>query len=113
MRAFMLSNSERFLSLLEGWEPMFRYFYAIVCTRCFGYVLDFTFLSPLADCVNHSHTSDTSFIMVNKELHLDPMKEKSYFKSDKYLHDVTIMYESNRSAIDKEGMANEELTKGF
>ena len=81
--------------------------YAVVCTRCFGYQLETTFMAPFADFVNHNHKYETSFMLVNKELHIDPMKHKSYFKGSKYLHDVTMMYEKKETELDREALENE------
>ena len=78
--------------LYEEGEPLFRRMYCLVCTRCYGYHLDFTFMLPVLDLFNHDHNNDTSLIMVNKELHVDPLKYKTYFKSDKYLNDVRLVY---------------------
>ncbi len=52
---------------------------------------------PVLDLFNHDHNNDTSLIMVNKELHVDPLKYKSYFKSDKYLNDVRLVYNNSES----------------
>ena len=69
LSVFMIQNSDRFKLVIEQWKEMFRRMYAAVCTRCFGYYMDYTFLAPFADCVNHTHSYDNSFILVNKELH--------------------------------------------
>ena len=69
MSSFMLRHLDKFLLVIEEWKELFRRMYALVCTRCFGYYMNYTFMAPFADCVNHKHTSETSFILVNRELH--------------------------------------------
>ena len=90
--AFLSKNKERFTEIIEGGKEQFLKTYAWVCTRCFGYQLSFTFMAPFADCLNHNHNSDTTFYMVNKDLHLRPMTHKSYFKSEKYLNNMALIY---------------------
>ena len=69
--------------------------YCLVCTRCFGYYLDFTFVLPVMDMLNHDHNNDTGLYLINKELHIEPMQAKSYFSSDKYLNDVSMLYQKD------------------
>ena len=93
-----LANFNKFEKLIDGWEKMFRKFYALVCTRCYGYYLPFTFCAPVADLFNHDHNNDNGLIIFNKELHTDPLKSKTYFKSNKYLNNVQLMYDNDDEA---------------
>ena len=47
---------------------------------------------PVMDMFNHDHKNDCGLYVMNKELHIDPIKCKSYFKSNKYLNDVRMLY---------------------
>ena len=85
--------------------------YAIVCTRCYGYYLPYTFMAPVCDMFNHDHNNDAGLFAFNKECHLDPLKHKSYFKSNKYLNDVRILFSSDSEA-DVKARAD-VLTQGF
>ena len=111
MLAFLSNNSDRFKNVLKGGKQLFLMAYPWVCTRCFGYQLDFTFMSPVADCFNHNHMCETIFWMVNKKLHVDPMKDKSYFKGGKFLNNMKLIYSTN-SIEDKEALKS-ELVEGF
>ena len=73
-------------------EQLWRRIYCLVCTRSFGYYLNFTFMLPVMDMINHEHKNECGLYTLNKELHVDPMKCKSYFKSNKYLNDVRMLY---------------------
>jgi len=42
--------------------------------------------------------NDSGLILINKELHTNPLKEKSYFKSSKYLNDVRLVYNTDSEA---------------
>ena len=90
----LLKDYSKFQPLINGWEALFRSMYCMVCTRCYGYYLNYTFMAPVADMFNHDHNNDTGLILVNKELHTDPLRSKSYFKSNKYLNDVRLVYGS-------------------
>ena len=85
--------------------------YCIVCTRCYGYYLNYTFLSPVSDMFNHDHDNDTGLILINKELHTNPLKSKSYFQSNKYLNDVRLVY-SKDTETDKKAL-DDVLTQGY
>ena len=50
------------------------------------------------DMFNHDHNQDSALFLFNKELHVDPLKSKSYFRSNKYLNDVRMMYNSDSEA---------------
>ena len=52
-------------------------------------------MSPVSDMFNHDHMNDTGLIVINKELHTNPLKERSYFKSNKYLNDVRLIYNTD------------------
>ena len=101
MMELILSDTKRFKKIIDGWENLFKRMYSLVCTRCYGYYLPYTFMAPIADMVNHDHNNDTGLILVNKELHVDPLKSKSYFKSGKYLNDVRIIYNTDSEADQK------------
>ena len=73
MLRLLLKDEERFKLILDGWEPLFRRMYCLVCTRCYGYYLNYTFMCPVLDLVNHSHSFDTELIVINKELHINPL----------------------------------------
>jgi hypothetical protein len=90
---------------------LFQRMYCLVCTRCYGYYLPYTFMSPISDLFNHDHDNETGLILVNKELHTDPLKSKSYFKSNKYLNDVRIVYPGD-SEIDTKARAD-VLSHGY
>jgi hypothetical protein len=107
----LVKNYSKYKKLIDGWEEMFRSIYCLVCTRCYGYYLPFTFLSPISDLFNHHHDNNTGLIIVNKELHTDPLRSKSYFKSNKYLNDVRIVYNSDSEA-DKKAKEN-VLSQGY
>ena len=47
------------------------------------------------DMLNHDHNNDTGLYLINKELHIEPMQAKSYFSSDKYLNDVSMLYQKD------------------
>ena len=49
--------------------------------------------------------------MVNKKLHLNPVEDRAYMDTAKYLNDVRILYKSGDSQ-DQEALEN-ELTQGF
>ncbi len=57
-------------------------------------------MMPVFDLVNHNHRNDTGMVMVNKELHIDPLKSASYFKKGKYLNDVRLLYSNPESESD-------------
>lgn len=97
----ILKDTDRFRGLVDGWESLFRRIYCLVCTRCYGYYLPYTFCSPVSDLFNHDHNNDTGLIVVNKELHVDPLKDKCYFKSGKYLNDVRIVYSTDSESDQK------------
>ena len=98
MQDLLLKDTVRFKLIIDGWEKLFKRMYCLVCTRCYGYYLPYTFMSPVSDMFNHDHNNDTGLIVVNKELHVDPLKSKSYFKSSKYLNDVRIIYNTDSEA---------------
>lgn len=98
MQDLLLKDTVRFKLIINGWEKLFKRMYCLVCTRCYGYYLPYTFMSPVSDMFNHDHNNDTGLIVVNKELHVDPLKSKSYFKSSKYLNDVRIIYKTDSEA---------------
>ena len=50
--------------------------------------------------------------MVNKELHVDPLKSASYFKKGKYLNDVRLVYSNSESESDLNA-CNSVLSQGF
>ena len=107
----LVNDIERFYKLFAGWEELFRRVYTLVCTRCYGYYLNYTFCCPIADQFNHDHNNDTGLFVINKELHVDPLKSKSYFKSNKYLNDVRMLYNTGSEADAK---AKEDvMTHGF
>ena len=68
-------------------------------------------MSPISDMFNHDHNNDTGLILTNKELHTDPLKSKSYFKSSKYLNDVRLIY-STDSEADQKAKAD-DLSHGY
>ena len=90
---------------------LFRRCYACVSTRGFNYGLDHMTLIPLVDCLNHSHYADSNYCFVNKGLHVDPLEEQSYFSTEKYLNDVSLIYQTG-SQDDKEAL-DSDLIKGF
>ena len=96
---------------IDGWEDLFKRCYAYVYTRASSYSFDTKMIIPFFDCINHSHCADTDYIMVNKEFHVDPLKEEAYFIQDKYLNDVSLLYKTGSDA-DKEALEN-ELTQGY
>ena len=69
----MLNDTARFRPLLTEWENLFRRMYCLVCTRCYGYYLPYTFMCPINDMFNHDHNNDTGLIPINKELHTNPL----------------------------------------
>ena len=107
----MNSNQDKFLKEIDGWEDLFKRCYAYVYTRGSSYCFDTKVLIPFFDCINHSHMAESDYYMVNKELHVDPLKEEAYFVQDKYLNDVSLLYKTGSDA-DKEALEN-ELTKGY
>jgi len=98
MQTLLLKDYNRFKLINDEWEDLFRRMYCLVCTRCYGYYLDYTFMSPITDLFNHDHLNDSGLILINKELHTNPLKEKSYFKSSKYLNDVRLVYNTDSEA---------------
>lgn len=68
-------------------------------------------MSPISDMFNHDHNNDTGLILTNKELHTDPLKSKSYFKSSKYLNDVRLIYSTDSEADQK--AKTDVLTHGY
>ena len=68
-------------------------------------------MSPISDMFNHDHNNDTGLIQINKELHTNPLKAKSYFKSNKYLNDVRLVF-STDSEADQKARAD-VMTQGF
>lgn len=96
---------------MAEWEALFRRIYCLVCSRCYGSYLPYTFLAPILDMVNHDHNYDTGIFLFNKGLHLDPLSVRSYFKSGKYLNNTRMMYKTD-SAMDLKGRSN-HLTRGF
>ena len=68
-------------------------------------------MCPIADMFNHDHNNDTGLILTNKELHTNPLKSKSYFKSSKYLNDVRLIY-ANDSEADLKARAD-ALSRGY
>lgn len=111
MQDMLLKDVTRFKPLVDGWETLFRRMYYLTCTRCYGYYLNYTFLSPISDMFNHDHNNDTGLIVINKELHTNPLKQKSYFKSNKYLNDVRIVYNTDSEADEK--ARNDVLSQGY
>ena len=65
-------------------------------------------MAPLADCLNHNHMGDSIFYMVNKDLHVEPFKEPSYFKGEKYLSNMSLIYQTD-SEKDKAALKNESV----
>ena len=49
-------------------------------------------MAPVLDMFNHDDNYDCGLNLFNKELHLDPLRIKSYFKSSKYLNNTRMMY---------------------
>lgn len=92
-------------------EQLWRRIYCLVCTRCFGYYLNYTFMLPMMDMFNHSHNNDCGMYLINKELHLDPIRSKSYFKSDKYLNDVRMLY--NKDTELDQAARSDVLAEGY
>ena len=90
-----MTNSETFLTITDGWETFFKQCYAIVTSRSVS--LNGLKLVPLFDCMEHSHSDKISHHMVNKKLHLDPVEDKAYMDSAKYLNDVRLLYRSGNS----------------
>ena len=60
---------------------------------------------PLIDCLEHSHDDKVRYHMINKQLHLDPMQDKAYMNSSKYLNDMRLLYQSG-SPEDQEALNN-------
>ena len=94
-----------------AWEALFRRMYCIVCSRCYGYYLPYTFLAPVLDMFNHDDNYDSGLLLLNKELHLNPLKSRSYFKSNKYLSDARMLYQGD-TEMDEKGRTD-VLAKGF
>jgi hypothetical protein len=69
-------------------------------------------MMPIMDLINHNHNNDTGLLMINKELHTDPLRSKSYFKSGKYLNDVRLVYSNSDSESDLKGR-NDVLSHGY
>ena len=69
-------------------------------------------MGPLVDCFNHDHNHQTGFISINKRLHLDPISYKGYFRRDKYLSDVRMLYNED-SQKDRIALESKSLTHGF
>ena len=113
LKELFLKNLEMFTPLIKaGGDKLFKKYYCLVCTRCYGYYLNYTFMAPVADMFNHDHNNDAGLILVNKELHTNPLKQKSYFKSNKYLNDVSIVYNDENSEADQKAKAD-MLTQGY
>ena len=68
-------------------------------------------MAPFADCLNHHHGVDCTFYMVNKELHVNPLKHKSYFKSEKYLNNMSLIYKTGSEA--DQAALNNDLINGY
>ena len=66
---------------------------------------------PMMDMFNHSHNNDCGMYLINKELHLDPIRSKSYFKSDKYLNDVRMLY--NKDTELDQAARSDVLAEGY
>jgi hypothetical protein len=113
MRAFLLKHVDVFGPLVAEWQDIFRRCYALVCTTCFDDGLDRTLLVPFAHCMNHSHQKDTTMYLINTKLHLDPLRDKSYFNGPKFLTNATVFYENNRDPLVKAGAEKNETIKGF
>ena len=107
----MNNHKEKFLKEIDGWEELFKRCFAYVYTRGSSYCFDTKMIIPYFDCINHSHKAESDYYMVNKELHVDPLREEAYFIQDKYLNDVSLLYKTG-SDTDKEALEN-ELTKGY
>ena len=56
---------------------------------------------------------DTIFFTLNRDLHLDPLRHRSYFDGAKFLTDVRVMYEGDREGELKEKALNDQYVKGF
>ena len=75
LKELFLKNLEMFTPLIKaGGDKLFKKYYCLVCTRCYGYYLNYTFMAPVADMFNHDHNNDAGLILVNKELHTNPLK---------------------------------------
>lgn len=92
-------------------EQLFRRIYCLVITRTWGYDMKDTFMLPVMDMFNHGHTGDCGFYVINKELHLDPTRSKSYFQSNKYLNDVRMLYKKDTEF--DEAARSDVLAEGF
>ena len=102
MSELIAKNLTMFGPLIKaGGERLFKKYYCLVCTRCYGYYLNYTFMCPVADMFNHDHNNEAGLILINKELHTNPLKAKSYFKSNKYLNDVRLVYNDPSSEADE------------
>ena len=73
---------------------MFFRFYALVCSRCFGWGLPSTTLIPMADNLNHN-----SVTVVSEVIHREYQKiydEKNdgekYFSKSRYTNDYSAIY---------------------
>ena len=111
MSTFMTANSNRFMKEIQGWEELFKRCYAAVFTRGQSYCFKYTSIVPFFDCINHSHLAETDYYLMNKELHVDPLQQEAYFVEDKYLNDVSILYQGGTEE-DKEALEN-ELIRGY
>jgi hypothetical protein len=109
MRAFLLENHQTFGPMVEEWKSLFKKCYALVCTTCFSDEIDRTILAPFAHCLNHTHRADTISFTINKTLHLEPLRIRSYYEGPKYLTDVRPLYENDTVQIDMDS----DLVKGF
>ena len=114
LKEMLLKDYRRFKPLIDGWEDLWRRMYCLVCTRCYGYYLPYTFMAPVCDMFNHNHDNDNGLFVINKECHLDPLSHKSYFRSNKYLNDVRILFkDDNPEESQKSKERTKVLTQGF
>ena len=102
MRSFLLKHVDVFGPLVTQWQELFRRCYALVCTTAFADEIERTILAPFAHCLNHQHQMDTIFFTLNRDLHIDPLRIKSYFDGAKFLTDARILYLNDREGVLKE-----------
>jgi hypothetical protein len=72
-------------------RSLYNNYYGQVCTRCFGYGVDSTSMIPMADNFNHS-SIEIDWDLINMGLHQNGESEKSYYRIETYLQDVSDLY---------------------
>jgi hypothetical protein len=113
MRSFLIKHIDYFGPVVSQWKELFRSCYALVCSTCFDDGYGNTLLVPFAHCLNHGHIKDTGMFLINTQLHLDPLRDRSYFEGSKFLTDARIFYEHCKDTAMKKHATDNDMITGF